>query len=56
MKKSISLTLAAIALIIWFGACINMMIRYNMDWLDYIKYSFDLTTSQKEYFSKAHIT
>ena len=56
MKRSISLTMAAVALIIWFGACINMMIRYNMDWIDYVKYSFDLTSAQKEYFSKAHIT
>lgn len=56
MKRSISLTMAAAALIIWFGACINMMIRYNMDWVDYAKYSFDLTSAQQDYFSKAHIT
>lgn len=56
MKKSISLILAAVALTIWFGACINMMIRYNMDWIDYVRYSFDLTAAQKDYFNKTHIT
>ena len=56
MKRSISLTMAAAVLVIWLGASINMMIRYNMDWIDYTKYSMDLTPSQKEYFSKAHIT
>ncbi len=56
MRKSISFIVAATILLLWFGASINMLIRYNLNWIDYMRYSADLTPEQKDYFSKEHIT
>lgn len=56
MKRSIAFLLTGIILLIWFGGSINILIRYNLNWIDYMKYSFPLSGEQRAYLNATEIT
>lgn len=55
MKRSIAFLLSGIILLIWFGGSINILIRYNLNWIDYMKYSFSLSGEQRTYLNATEI-
>lgn len=56
MKKSIGFLIISVILIVWFAVSINILIRYNLHWIDYIKYSFNLTDNEMDYLNGTEIT
>lgn len=40
----------------WFASALDNLIRYNLNWIDYIKYSFNLTSAEEKYFETTKVT
>ncbi|MGF6376789.1 signal transduction histidine kinase/ABC-type amino acid transport substrate-binding protein [Clostridiales Family XIII bacterium PM5-7] len=55
MKKNLGFLIVSTVIILWFTISMNIMIRYNLDWIDYAKYSFGLNSSQREYVNNEEI-
>lgn len=49
MKRRLILLMVTFAFIIFTVKCVDIMIRYNMDWLEYIKYSRAISYREKFY-------
>ena len=49
MKRRLILLMVTFAFIIFTVKCVDIMIRYNMDWLEYIKYSREISYREKFY-------
>ncbi|MEF9921463.1 MAG: transporter substrate-binding domain-containing protein [Anaerovoracaceae bacterium] len=55
MKRNIGLILSGVFVLVFFGFSMNTMIKYNLDWLDYIKYNFGLTAAEQKYCKETEI-
>ena len=55
MKRSISFFVISMVLVTAFAAALNIMIRYNLNWMDYIRYSIPLRAEEEAYLNDTDI-
>ncbi len=55
MKRRLILLMVTFAFIIFTVKCVDIMIRYNMDWLEYIKYSREISYREKFYLNSENL-
>lgn len=49
MKRGLAFLIAGSVLVTAFAGALDVLIRYNLNWIDFIKYSFALTKEEQDY-------
>lgn len=55
MKRGLAFLIAGSILLTAFAGALDVLIRYNLDWIDFIKYSFPLTKAEQNYLNDTDI-
>ncbi len=55
MKRGLAFLIAGSVLVTAFAGALDVLIRYNLDWIDFIKYSFPLTKAEQSYLNDTDI-